>query len=92
MNAAIPERLTLSIDDTRRVSALLQLPTTATACFAFAHGAGAGMEHSSMTAVAAELAARSIATLRFHFPYMEARSKRPDPPPGCHATVRAAVG
>jgi predicted alpha/beta-hydrolase family hydrolase len=49
------------------------------------------MEHASMTAIAAELAARSIATLRFQFPYMELRSRRPDPPPVCHATVRAAV-
>jgi uncharacterized protein len=49
------------------------------------------MEHPSMTAVAAELAARSIATLRFQFPYMERRTRRPDPPPVCHATVRAAV-
>jgi predicted alpha/beta-hydrolase family hydrolase len=85
------ERLTLAFDGTRRVSALFQLPPAATACYVFAHGAGAGMEHASMTAVAAELAARSIATLRFQFPYMELRSRRPDPPPVCHATVRAAV-
>src|SRR5205823_3936911 len=32
-----------------------------------------------------------IATLRYQFPYMERRSRRPDPPPLCHATVRAAV-
>ena len=32
-----------------------------------------------------------IATLRFQFPYMESRSRRPDPPALCHATVRAAV-
>jgi len=44
-----------------------------------------------MTAVAAELATRNIATLRFQFPYMERRTRRPDPPPVCHATVRAAV-
>jgi predicted alpha/beta-hydrolase family hydrolase len=49
------------------------------------------MEHPSMTAIAAGLAARSIATLRFQFPYMERGSRRPDPPPVCHATVRAAV-
>jgi len=91
VNATLAERLTLSIDETRRVSALLQLPTTATACFVFAHGAGAGMEHPSMTAVAAELAARSIATLRFQFPYMEQRSRRPDTPAVCHSTVRAAI-
>jgi len=84
-------RLTLVIDETRSVSALLQLPSAATACFVFAHGAGAGMEHPSMATVAQELADRGIATLRFQFPYMELRSRRPDPPPVCHATVRAAV-
>src|SRR5690242_4719841 len=49
------------------------------------------MEHPSMTAIATELAARGIATLRFQFPYMENRTRRPDPPAICHATVRAAV-
>jgi hypothetical protein len=85
------ERVTLAIDETRRVSALLQLPRAAKACFVFAHGAGAGMDHPTMAAVAAELADRSIATLRFQFPYMERGSRRPDPPAICHATVRAAV-
>lgn len=85
------KRLTFAIDESRSVSALLQLPPAATACFVLAHGAGAGMEHPSMVAVAAELAARNIATLRFQFPYMERRTRRPDPPPVCHATVRAAV-
>lgn len=84
------ERLTIAFGETR-VSALLQLPPSATACFVFAHGAGAGMEHPSMSTVTAELAARNIATLRFQFPYMERGSRRPDPPPVCHATVRAAV-
>ena len=91
VSAGSAERLTLEVDETRRVSALLQLPPAATACFVFAHGAGAGMDHPSMTTIAAELTARSIATLRFQFPYMERGSRRPDPPSLCHATVRAAV-
>jgi predicted alpha/beta-hydrolase family hydrolase len=49
------------------------------------------MDHPSMAAVAEELANRGIATLRFQFPYMERGSRRPDAPPLCHATVRAAV-
>ena len=57
-----------------------------------AHGAGAGMAHPFMSAVANELAERGIATLRYQFPYMERRGKRPDPPELCHTTVRAAVG
>ena len=83
--------LPLPAGKTGGVSALLQLPPAATACFVLAHGAGAGMDHPSLVAVAAELADRSIATLRFQFPYMERHSRRPDPPSVCHATVRAAV-
>ena len=54
-------------------------------------GAGAGMLHPFMVSLAADLAAIHIATLRYQFPYMEQRSRRPDPPAVCHATVRAAV-
>lgn len=56
-----------------------------------AHGAGAGMRHPFMEAVAQALAAERIATLRYEFPYMAARRKRPDPKPVLLATVRAAV-
>jgi predicted alpha/beta-hydrolase family hydrolase len=56
-----------------------------------AHGAGAGMAHPFMAAVAAGLAARGIATLRSQFPFMEQGSKRPDRPPLAHAAIRAAV-
>ena len=44
-----------------------------------------------MQSVAFGLAVRGIATLRYQFPYMERKSRRPDPPALCHATVRAAV-
>jgi predicted alpha/beta-hydrolase family hydrolase len=73
------------------VSALLTKPAGATAAYVFAHGAGAGMNHTFMQAVADGLAARDIATLRYQFPYMERGSKRPDSPAVAHATVRAAV-
>ena len=49
------------------------------------------MQHPFLTAIATELGAHGIATLRYQFPYMERRSRRPDPPELCHATVRAAV-
>ena len=90
--SALPtEPVTIDVDGTHRVSALLQLPSPARACFILAHGAGAGMEHPFMISVASELGARGVATLRYQFPYMERRAGRPDPPPLCHATVRAAV-
>jgi predicted alpha/beta-hydrolase family hydrolase len=73
------------------VSGLLMRPSQARACYVLAHGAGAGMNHSFMAAVAGGLFERGIATLRYQFPYMEKGSKRPDPPGIAHATVRAAV-
>jgi len=44
-----------------------------------------------MASMSNELASRDIATLRYQFPYMEKRSKRPDSPKVAQATVRAAV-
>ena len=44
-----------------------------------------------MVSLAVELAKQGLASLRYQFPYMERRSKRPDPPALCHATVLAAV-
>ncbi|HEY9360392.1 MAG TPA: alpha/beta family hydrolase [Xanthobacteraceae bacterium] len=92
MNRSDAESLTLRVDDTHIVSGLLLVPPQARACYVLAHGAGAGMLHPFMEAVATELAQRAIATLRYQFPYMEQGSKRPDPPKLAHATVRAAVG
>src|SRR4029077_14851744 len=83
--------ITIDVDARARVSALLLAPPRATACFVFAHGAGAGMAHPFMSAIAEGLAARGIASLRYQFPYMERRSKRVDPPKIAHAAVRAAV-
>jgi predicted alpha/beta-hydrolase family hydrolase len=84
------EMLTIATGDAS-VSALLLAPTDARACYVLAHGAGVGMTHSFMTAVAQGLAARGIATLRYQFPYMERGSRRPDTPHVAHAAVRAAV-
>ena len=49
------------------------------------------MEHPFMVAVAAGLAVRGIASLRYQFPSMEHQIKRPDPPQVAQATVRAVV-
>lgn len=83
--------LTIDVDTTRRVSALLLSPEDPVACYVLAHGAGAGMSHPFLELVADGLAARGIATLRYQFPYMEQGSKRPDAPKLAQATVRAAV-
>lgn len=66
---------------------LLRLPDAATRLLVLAHGAGAGMRHAFLEAVAAALARRRIGTLRFEFPYRAAGSKRPDPRPVLVASV-----
>jgi hypothetical protein len=83
--------IAITVDDSRSVSGLLQLPSNAKAGLVLAHGAGAGMHHAFLETLANELGERGVATLRYQFPYMERGSRRPDPPALCHATVRAAV-
>ncbi len=83
--------LRIDIGQSASVSALLTDPSDSRACFVFAHGAGAGMTHAFMADVAAGLAERGVATLRYQFPYMEKGSRRPDPPALAQAAVRAAV-
>jgi hypothetical protein len=53
-----------------------------------AHGAGAGMTHKHMQAIADAFARCGIATLRFNFPFIEAGKSRVDPP--AVATARIA--
>ena len=73
------------------VSALLVRPPNATCLYVLAHGAGAGMRHPFLGRIAEALAERGVATLRYQFPYMERKARRPDPPAVATATVRAAV-
>lgn len=86
-----PAPLTLTVNDTQQVSALLLRPLKARALLVLGHGAGAGMQHPFMGALAAGLEAAGIATLRYQFPFMEQGRRRTDPPALAHATVRAAV-
>jgi uncharacterized protein len=90
-SSSVGELLTVTVDAAHEVSARLVLPERPCSGYVLAHGAGAGMDHPFMGAAAADLAELRIATLRFQFPYMERGSRRTDPPPLCHATVRAAV-
>src|SRR5207244_871133 len=76
----------IAVGERGDVSGLLLRPDGARLLYVLAHGAGAGMRHPFLEVVAQRLAERSIATLRYQFPYMEQRGRRPDP-----ATVRAAV-
>jgi uncharacterized protein len=91
MSSIPAESITITGDHDIGVSGLLQTPPQPRACYVLAHGAGAGMKHRFLGAVATELSQRGIATLRYQFPYMERSAKRPDPPHIAHAAVRAAV-
>jgi hypothetical protein len=83
--------LTIAVGQSGTVSGLLLVPEHPKACYVLAHGAGAGMTHPFMAAIASGLHDRAIATLRYQFPYMQKGSKRPDPPSIAQLTVRAAV-
>lgn len=86
-----PTSLPIALPSGATISGLLQAPAGAEACYVFAHGAGAGMDHAFMASIAQGLAERGIASLRFNFPFMEQGSKRPDSPALAQAAVRAAV-
>lgn len=73
------------------VAGVLIEPPLPLALCVLAHGAAAGFRHPLMATTAETLASHQIASLRYNFAYMEARQRRPDPPPVLHAAVRAAV-
>ena len=85
------KQLTIEVPNVGPVTGLSMTPVHPIACYVLAHGAGAGMRHKFIEAVASGLAERDIATLRFQFPYIERGLKRPDRPVVAMATVRAAV-
>jgi len=93
---AASEQLRFTVEGTCEVpcevSALLLQPPKARQFLVLAHGAGAGMHHPFMEELADELAAVSVATLRYQFPYMQEQRRIPDAPGVLTATVAAAVG
>lgn len=85
------QELGIDVPDRGRVSALLVKPRGMVALWVFAHGAGAGMRHANLQAIAEALYALDVGTLRFQFPYMEAGRSRTDRPDVAVATIAAAV-
>ncbi|HYL84004.1 MAG TPA: alpha/beta family hydrolase [Candidatus Angelobacter sp.] len=85
------EETRISIEGQGEVSALLLRPQNARWLLLLAHGAGAGMRHTFMEALANELTGVNVATLRYQFPYMEQRRRVPDSPAILTATVAAAL-
>ncbi|NJN52064.1 MAG: alpha/beta fold hydrolase [Gammaproteobacteria bacterium] len=56
-----------------------------------AHGAGAGMDHANMTALALAVAHVGFDVFRFNFPFTQAGRKRVDSKSVSTATIEAAV-
>jgi len=84
------DQLLLATDRSKGpVTGVLHRPADAFALYVLAHGAGADMRHRFMEAMATELAAVGVATLRFNFPYTEARGRAPDPAPVLEAYARS---
>ena len=83
--------LRIEMEGRGHVSGILVRPDNAKSILVLGHGAGAGMRHPFMEALAEELARAGVATLRYQFPYMEERRKVPDKPAVLTATVVAAV-
>ena len=74
-----------------QVSAEYTVPDNATHIVTLAHGAGAGMNHSCMVALAKALGELGVASLRFNFPFIEQKKRRPDLPAVAQKTVEAAI-
>jgi len=87
----VAEELSIPAADAAELHGLLQRPDDAFALLVLGHGAGAGMTHPFMEGVAARLAERGIATLRYEFPFMSAGRNRPDRTATLVGSVRAAV-
>jgi predicted alpha/beta-hydrolase family hydrolase len=86
------QSLSLQVSDSiGTVSAECIAPVASKCIMTLAHGAGAGMRHSFMVALANSLAEANIATLRFNFPFTENKKGRPDPPAVAHKTIEAAI-
>ena len=74
-----------------KVSAKYNSPAHPVCVMTLAHGAGAGMDHPFMEALAESLSKSGIATLRFNFPFTEQQKKRPDSPAVAQAAIAAAI-
>jgi predicted alpha/beta-hydrolase family hydrolase len=59
--------------------------------FVYAPGAGSNVHDPFGAYAARELASHGVTTLRFQFPYMEAKKRGPDRPPVLEATWRGAI-
>ena len=86
------QTLTVSVSESiGTVSCIMIKPSTMKALVVLGHGAGAGMNHSFMELLATQLGSHGIGTLRYNFPFVEQRKKRPDVPAISEKTVASVL-
>ncbi len=75
------EKTLVSMDDGKEMGLVYALPPSPskdTICLIIAHGAGGSMYSPFITYFHTELAKKGFLTVKFNFPYMEARKRVPD--------------
>jgi uncharacterized protein len=89
------DRRKITIEAGIEVSSVWAIPDHCAAQLAptliLAHGAGSDMEHAFLSFVHEALARHGIASVKFNFPYTEARRKVPDAPERLARTWRAVI-
>ena len=84
------ERFRIEVPARGEVGGAYARPGGASTTLVVAHGAGAGMDHPFLVGFSRAINDLGIASLRFNFPYMEARRRGTDTPAVAVAAWRAA--
>ena len=85
------EPFSIDLDDGQSVTGRRYPAADPPAAIVLAHGAGAGQDSPFMVACARGLAARGLDAFTFNFPYMERRSKAPNPAPQLERCYRSVI-
>ncbi|MBI4305402.1 MAG: dienelactone hydrolase family protein [Chloroflexi bacterium] len=93
VNPENEEAFRIALDGDQSVTAVRVRPSTKSTgwTFIYAPGAGSNINDSFGRWLSEAFAARGIETVRFQFPYVEARRRFPDRPPVLEATWEAAI-
>ncbi len=87
------EALAIPLPDASPITAVRTRPDAASThqLFVYAPGAGSNVHDPFGRFLSRRLAEQGIEAVRFQFPYMEARKRRPDPPAVLEAAWRAVI-
>ncbi len=93
-NSVTMEKATVQVDAGKKMSVVFGVPSNLArdpTCLVIAHGAGGPMYSPFITYFHTELARKGFLTVKFNFPYMEARKKVPDKRDVLEASYRRVV-